>query len=58
MTTQSKALLWASTIISAALLSVGLGFSDAASYGIVSGLSGAAFGHLYTGTNCLRGCLS
>ncbi len=56
MTVQTKALLWAAIIISAALISVGMGLSDAASFGVVSGLSGAACGSLASTKACGWGC--
>ncbi|MEO1729384.1 MAG: hypothetical protein AAFR64_01445 [Pseudomonadota bacterium] len=46
MTTNIKALLWGAIIIAAALLALGFGLSQGAAFGIVSGLSGAAWGSL------------
>ncbi|WFL78516.1 hypothetical protein P7228_05470 [Altererythrobacter arenosus] len=46
MTGNWKALAWAALIIGAALLAKAQGLSDAASFGIVAGLSGAAVGSL------------
>jgi membrane protease YdiL (CAAX protease family) len=57
MAIKSKALLWAALIIGAAIFARWHGLSDGASFGIVAGLSGAAWGTLYTRTPCGRGCL-
>lgn len=56
MNIQSKALLWAAIIIAAAFVAKGQGLSDAASSGIVLGLSGAALGSLYGGRRKQKGC--
>lgn len=56
MTVRSKALLWAAIIISAALISTGMGLSDGASLGIVGGFSGAAWGSLNSNMGCGRSC--
>ena len=53
-----QSLIWASAIVVAALACVSNGVSDAASFGIVMGLSGAAWGSLYSDMGCGRGCLS
>ena len=59
MSTKSLSLLWAAIIIAAALLSSGLGLTDGASYGIIAGLSGAAYGSIIakTGRACSRKCV-
>lgn len=57
MTIRNKALLWAAIIISVALIIAGLGLSTGASFGVVSGLSGAAWATLATGSTCTSGCL-
>ena len=53
-----QSLIWASAIIIAALVCVSNGVSDAASFGIVMGLSGAAIGSLNSDLGCGRRCLS
>jgi len=57
MTYKTKALLWASAIIAAAVVSVGLGLNQSASFGIVGGLSGAAWGSLQSELGCGRSCV-
>lgn len=52
-----KALAWASIIIVAAIFSASQGLSDGASFGIIAGLSGAAWGSLQADAGCSRGCL-
>lgn len=47
-------LVWASAILLAALVCAANGVSDAASFGIVAGLSGAAIGALSNGRSCNR----
>ncbi|WP_432201451.1 hypothetical protein ACRAQ7_04500 [Erythrobacter sp. W53] len=57
MSIQSKALIWASIIIAAAFVANGHGLSDSASFGIIMGLTGAAWGTLNSGRSaCGRGC--
>ena len=56
MTIRSKALLWAAIIISAALFAVGLGLNDGTSFGIIGGLSGAAWGSLASEGACMGSC--
>lgn len=46
MNTKTVALLWAAIIIAAAFLSAANGLSDSASFGIIAGLSGAAYGSI------------
>ena len=56
MRINTKAILWAGAIITAALISVGLGLSDGASLGVIGGLSGAAWGSLSAKSACGRSC--
>ncbi|WP_379553268.1 hypothetical protein [Qipengyuania sp. DGS5-3] len=56
MSIQSKALIWASIIIAAAFVANGQGLSDSASFGIIMGLTGAAYGSLYTRGSCQGAC--
>ncbi|WP_176273489.1 hypothetical protein [Altererythrobacter lutimaris] len=55
MTTRSKAIIWASIIISASLICVGMGLNDGASFGVVAGLSSAAWASLSCGKGCRLG---
>ncbi len=57
MTYRTKALLWAAVIIGAAIMTVILGLNQGASFGIVGGLSGAAWGTLQSDVGCRQGCL-
>ena len=57
MTYRTKALLWAAVIIGAAIMTVILGLNQGASFGLVGGLSGAAWGTLQETSGCARGCL-
>lgn len=57
MSNFGKALLWAAGIIAAAVFMQAQGMSDGASFGVIAGLSGAAWGSLNTETGCGRGCL-
>lgn len=52
MTVRIKALLWATIIIEAALIAVALNLNAGASFGIISGLSGAALGTLSNDAPC------
>jgi hypothetical protein len=54
MTTRNKSFLWAAIIVSGALISVGMGLTDGASFGIICGLSGVALGSLSSGDSCGR----
>lgn len=56
MSIRTQALLWAAAIIAAALIANTYGLSDGASVGIISGLSGAAWGSLQMDSSC-GGCL-
>lgn len=57
MSVRSKALLWAAIIIASALIMSTMGLSSGASFGVISGLSGAAWGTLQADGSCGRGCL-
>ncbi|BDI59928.1 hypothetical protein [Qipengyuania nanhaisediminis] len=56
MTTPAKALIWAGAIIAAAIAARGSGLEDGASFGIIAGLSGAAWGSLFASRGCGRSC--
>lgn len=49
-------LVWATVIITAALICAAQGMSDGASFGIIAGLTGAAWGALQSSSGCRRGC--
>ena len=51
MTTTMKALIWAAIIIATAAYSKATGLSDAASFAMTMGLSGAALASLNLGRN-------
>ena len=57
MSIRSKALLWAAIIILAAILSVSMGLNNGAAFGVIGGLSGAAWGSLQADGACGRECL-
>ncbi len=58
MTATNKALPWAAIIIAAALMAAGLDLSSNASFGLVAGLTGAAWGSVSSGkTSCASSCL-
>ena len=57
MTQTSKALIWAVMIIVAALVASAYNLSDSASFGLIAGLSGAAWGSIQSETVCGRSCL-
>nr|WP_298931984.1 hypothetical protein [uncultured Erythrobacter sp.] len=57
MTRTAQALIWAAIIIAAALIAASYGLSNGASIGIVTGLSGAAWGSLQADSPCIRECL-
>ena len=57
MTTRVKALIWAAIIIGAAFVANAQGLSDAASYGLIAGLTGAAWGSIHSRSVCGTGCL-
>ena len=50
-------LIWAGAILAAALISAANDLSDGATFGIIMGLTGAAWSSLYADTPCGRGCL-
>ncbi len=52
-----KALLWAAAILFAAIMAKTSGLSDGASFGIIAGLSGAAWGAFNGGCSSSRKCL-
>ncbi|MGB3471726.1 MAG: hypothetical protein WBA51_12970 [Erythrobacter sp.] len=56
MTAITKALIWAAIIIAAALFASASDLSSGASFGIIAGLSGAAWGTLQSKAGCARGC--
>lgn len=61
MNRNSKALLWAAVIIASALMASGLDLSANASFGLVAGLTGAAWGSISASSpktsSCAGGCL-
>lgn len=50
-------LLWASAILFTAIISSSTGMSDAASFSLIAGLTGIAWGALQTNRGCARPCL-
>ncbi len=56
MTNTGKALLWAAIIIGAAIASVFVDLNQGARFGIIAGLSGAAWGTLHSDLGCARSC--
>lgn len=52
-----KALLWAAIIISVALFMSAMDVSNGVSFGVIGGLTGAAWGSLQTEAACTKGCL-
>lgn len=57
MNTTGKAVIWAAGIITAAIFTQSLGMSDAASFGVIAGISGAALGALNSRVGCGRSCM-
>lgn len=58
MNTNTKALLWAAIMIASALVASGLDMSANASFGLIAGLTGAAWGSISSGSaRCVGGCL-
>ena len=57
MSNVGKALLWAAVIIAAAIFMQAQGMNDGASFGVIAGLSGAAWASLNAETGCRRSCL-
>ncbi|MBO6609518.1 hypothetical protein [Altererythrobacter sp.] len=57
MSIQAKTLIWAAIIIGAAFVANSQGLSDGASYGLIAGLTGAAWGSIQSRNVCGAGCL-
>ena len=57
MTNRAKALIWAAIILGAAFVANAQGLSDGAAYGLIAGLSGAAWGTISSRSVCGSGCL-
>ena len=57
MDIRAKALIWAAILIGAAVLASSQGLSDGASFALVTGLSGAAWGSINGRSACGMGCL-
>ena len=57
MSTTSKALIWATGLITAAIFMQAQEMSDAASFGVIAGLTGAAWGSLNAKAGSARSCL-
>lgn len=57
MTHTGKALLWAAAIIGAAIIAALLNLDHGVKFGVVTGLSGAAWASLQYETGCGKGCL-
>ena len=57
MSVQIKALIWAAIILCAAVVMNVMNLSNGASIGVITGLSGAAWGSLQADSGCGRGCL-
>lgn len=57
MSNRIKALMWASIILGAAFVANSQGLSDGASYGLIAGLTGAAWGTINSRSGCGGGCL-
>ncbi|WP_156423810.1 hypothetical protein [Erythrobacter sp. YT30] len=57
MTQRRIALVWALIIIGAAFLCTWLEAGDAATFGVISGLSGTAVGFIYSDLGCAKWCL-
>jgi len=56
MTATTKAIIWAAIIIAAAFVARASDLSGGAYFGIIAGLSGAAWGTLQSRAGCTRGC--
>ena len=50
-------MIWAGTILCAAILASLAGLSDGASFGVVTGLTGAAWASIHGDSACSRGCV-
>ncbi len=57
MSEVSKALIWAGIMIIAALLASSSNMSDSASFALIAGLTGAAWGSIHSEAACGRNCL-
>ena len=57
MTFYRKPYFWAATIILAAIICLSFGLNQGATFGVIGGLSGAAWGSMHADSNCRRGCL-
>ncbi len=57
MDIRAKALVWAAIILGAAFLANSQGLSDGASFALVTGLTGAAWGSINSRSSCGMGCL-
>ncbi len=57
MTNHVKALSWAGIIIAAAFIANAQELGDGASYGLIAGLTGAAWGSIFSRRGCGTGCL-
>lgn len=56
MAVKTKSLIWAAIILSTALILVGTGINDGAAFGVIGGLSGAAWGSINSNAACGRSC--
>ena len=57
MQTTTQSLIWASAIIAAAIFCNWVGMSEGASFGVIAGLSGAAYGSIIAGSrSCQKVC--
>ena len=57
MSNTGKALVWAAGMIAVAVFMQAQGASDGASFGVIAGMAGAAWGSLNSETGCGRSCL-
>jgi hypothetical protein len=57
MSNTGKALVWAAGMIAVAVFMQAQGASDGASFGVIAGMAGAAWGSLNSDAGCGRGCL-
>lgn len=57
MNNTGKALIWAAGMIAAVIVMQAQGMSDNASFGVIAGLTGAAWGALNAKAGCGRSCL-
>ncbi len=53
----TKALLWAVLILASAFAMSALDVDSSASFGVIAGLTGAAWASLQSEAGCSRGCL-